>query len=380
MSKQIRYLMVGGFLGAGKTTAIARLARHYMQQGLNVGVVTNDQATDLVDTYSLRAQGFRVGEIPGACFCCNFNKLIATLADLAREDVPDVILAEPVGSSADLVATVMEPLHAMHGDIYDVGPLTVLLKPEHGQKILRRDKKAGFSPKAAYIFLKQIEEADVVAINKIDKFSADRRDELVQLVRREFPRKNVIAISALTGEHFEDLLALLEQPAPARRGPLQIDHATCAEGDAELSWLNCHFTVTSQNQPFLLDQLVHGIMSALAAKLDAEQAETAHVKVLVQHETNISIGNLVATGSDVEVSRRAEAKVPHADGILNARAAIGPERLETMARESITAALPADDVRTHIETLRCFRPGRPAPTYRFGGTQGCVSRIPGSRE
>ena len=58
----IRFLMLGGFLGAGKTTTIARLARHHQSRGLKVGIVTNDQATDLVDTNSLRAQGFDVGE------------------------------------------------------------------------------------------------------------------------------------------------------------------------------------------------------------------------------------------------------------------------------------------------------------------------------
>ena len=37
----IRFIMLGGFLGAGKTTTLARLARHYMSQGLRVGLVTN---------------------------------------------------------------------------------------------------------------------------------------------------------------------------------------------------------------------------------------------------------------------------------------------------------------------------------------------------
>ena len=61
--KKIRFVMVGGFLGAGKTTTIARLAKNYQQQGLNVGIVTNDQAEGLVDTHSLRSQGFSVGEV-----------------------------------------------------------------------------------------------------------------------------------------------------------------------------------------------------------------------------------------------------------------------------------------------------------------------------
>ena len=69
----IRFIMLGGFLGAGKTTTIARLARHYQKQGKRIGIVTNDQATDLVDTNSLRSQGFEVGEVPGSCFCCIFK-------------------------------------------------------------------------------------------------------------------------------------------------------------------------------------------------------------------------------------------------------------------------------------------------------------------
>ena len=73
MPHLIRYIMVGGFLGAGKTTTLGRLAKIYQDQGLKVGVVTNDQASDLVDTNSLRAQGLTVGEVAGACFCCNFH-------------------------------------------------------------------------------------------------------------------------------------------------------------------------------------------------------------------------------------------------------------------------------------------------------------------
>jgi G3E family GTPase len=36
----MRFLMVGGFLGAGKTTTLGRLANSYMVKGLRVGIVT----------------------------------------------------------------------------------------------------------------------------------------------------------------------------------------------------------------------------------------------------------------------------------------------------------------------------------------------------
>ena len=100
--------MLGGFLGAGKTTTIARLARHYQKQGRRIGIVTNDQATDLVDTNSLRAQGFDVGEVPGACFCCNFNKLTETVGQLENiiatgDPVPRLVRGEARMAAAHIV-------------------------------------------------------------------------------------------------------------------------------------------------------------------------------------------------------------------------------------------------------------------------------------
>ena len=125
----VRFVMVGGFLGAGKTTTLARLARHYMSQGLSVGIVTNDQAADLVDTMSLRSQGFDVGEVAGACFCCRFNDLISTIDQLGLQQAPDVILAEPVGSCTDLVATVIQPLKQLFKSRFQIAPYGVILKP-----------------------------------------------------------------------------------------------------------------------------------------------------------------------------------------------------------------------------------------------------------
>src|SRR5215470_6781924 len=150
--------MVGGFLGAGKTTALARLARFYTDRGQKVGLVTNDQAADLVDTTSLRSQGFNVEEIAGACFCCRFNDLVDSVTKLETNQRPDIILAEPVGSCTDLVATVVQPLKDLYGQRFEVAPYAVLFKPSHGRRILGHEAGSGFSPKAAYIFRKQLEE------------------------------------------------------------------------------------------------------------------------------------------------------------------------------------------------------------------------------
>lgn len=362
--KRMKFVMIGGFLGAGKTTAIARLAQHYVDQGLKVGVVTNDQAYDLVDTHSLRAQGFRVGEVPGACFCCKFNDLIATADALQQDEVPDVIIAEPVGSCTDLVATVIEPLRHLHGDQYEIAPLAVLLKPEHGQKILRGEGKLGFSPKAAYIFLKQIEEADIIVINKIDKLSTAERAELVELLKGRWPGKRIMAVSAREGEAFPQLIDAISEPGEKREQMMDVDYDVYAEGEAELGWLNCQATLVKADGKLALDDVLLALVNRLRDALVAQEAEPAHLKVLGQIGEETGIANLVGSDTGVELSLASDAKAAAIELIINARVAMAPEDLEQVVRD-VVAALGEDfSATTTIQGMQRFRPGRPVPTHR----------------
>ena len=371
--KRTRFVMIGGFLGAGKTTAIARLARHYMDAGLEVGLVTNDQAYDLVDTHSLRAQGFRVGEVPGACFCCKFDDLVETAAKLSADQQPDVIITEPVGSCTDLVATVIEPLRHLHGDRYELAPFVVLLKPEHGQKILDGDPHVGFSPKAAYIFLKQIEEADVVVINKIDKLTPQEQDRLLDLVCRRFPGKDVLAASAKTGEGFDAVVDLLNTTARPHTTTMDVDYDVYAEGEAELGWLNCtvHVTASDENdEKFSLDDVVLELVERLRTALEAASAEPAHLKVLGLSDGDTAVANLVGSDASAELSLRSEIDTTWADLIVNARVATDPEALAETVRSAL-ASLAAERQLSHEVTgMQHFRPGRPEPTHRMTQEEG----------
>ena len=59
--QKARYIMIGGFLGAGKTTSVSRLAQRLTAAGQRVGLITNDQGSELVDTAMLRSRGFEIG-------------------------------------------------------------------------------------------------------------------------------------------------------------------------------------------------------------------------------------------------------------------------------------------------------------------------------
>jgi G3E family GTPase len=360
----IRFLMLGGFLGAGKTTTIARLARHYQSRGMKVGIVTNDQATDLVDTNSLRAQGFDVGEVPGACFCCNFNKLTETVGQLEKSARPDIVLAEPVGSCTDLVATVVRPLQQLFSSTFDVGPYAVLLKPSHGGRILRGEVRGGFSPQASYIFTKQLEEADLIVINRIDELAAGEAKSLAALLKEKYPQTPVIQMSAKTGAGFNALVEFVEQRGRFGQRIMDVDYDTYAVGEAELGWLNSSLTVTAE-QPFDLDAMLVGIISHLQGSLVEIDAETAHLKVIGMADGLYGVANLVSSFSRPELSLASRGKVRQAQLVINARVATAPETLTQQVEAAVRAVCDAYDATPKFEQTQSFRPGRPVPTHRI---------------
>jgi Ni2+-binding GTPase involved in maturation of urease and hydrogenase len=362
--KPLRFVMLGGFLGAGKTTSIARLARMFQERGQNIGIVTNDQAADLVDTMSLRSQGFDVGEVAGSCFCCNFGALTDTVEQLSEGERPDIILAEPVGSCTDLVATVVQPLVQLFDARFEVAPYGVILKPSHGRKILRGDKNGGFSPKAEYIFLKQLEEADFILINRTDELSTAEREELAALLNKQFPDQPVMFISAKSGEGFHELYEFLGKRGGFGKRILDLDYDVYAEGEAELGWLNASLTVKA-DKPWQLDDLLLRIVTRLRESLSAAKAEVAHLKAIGLWEGFYGVANLVSSDSSPELSLPSRCQATEAEVVVNARVAVDPVELEAFVRKAVEEAAASLGAKASFREVASFRPGRPQPTHRM---------------
>jgi hypothetical protein len=349
--------MIGGFLGAGKTTTIARLARTYQDQGLKVVLVTNDQASDLVDTHALRNQGFDVGEVAGACFCCNFNELTKTVNELGRAARPDVVIAEPVGSCTDLVATVIQPILRLFDEQYTVAPYGVILKPSHGRRILSGQQSAGFSPQAAYIFKKQLEEADFLIINRIDELSLEA----------EVPGVPIVRTSAKSGAGFETIVQMLDQKGIFGKRILELDYDIYAEGEAELGWLNSSIKVSAVT-PFSLDDLLLSIVNDIQQALTARSAETAHLKAIGLSDGAHAVVNLVSNDSSPLLSLASNCHTKSADIVINARVAIDPVELKAIVDAAVAKCSEAVNTTVTFAQTQCFRPGRPVPTHRYADT------------
>ena len=192
-----RIACVGGFLGAGKTTALIEAARNLIARGLRVGVITNDQGNHLVDTALVRNQGLPAEEITGGCFCCRFTEFVRQAFQLVAEHRPDIILAEAVGSCTDLAATVYEPLRRFHATEFDLAPLSVFVEPLRIQELL--GPVSPFEDSVRYLFEKQLAEADVIMISKADLLKPGEIESLTAQIQQLVGEIPVRTISAKTG-------------------------------------------------------------------------------------------------------------------------------------------------------------------------------------
>ncbi len=208
----MRVHLVGGFLGSGKTTAIIAAAKQLIAKGQRVGIVTNDQGKYLVDTGFFQLADLPTVEVSGGCFCCNFDDLDARLEQLAASSKPDVIFAESVGSCADLVATVIKPLLELRMLEFTPASLSVFTD----SRLLRLrllDEPMPFNEDVCYIFDKQIEEAGLLVVNKIDLLTSQRFEDLNLMVAQRYPAKPILFQNSLAHSQRRKLAA-----ASLRRG------------------------------------------------------------------------------------------------------------------------------------------------------------------
>ncbi|SHN58063.1 GTP-binding protein [Desulfitobacterium chlororespirans] len=360
-----KLILVGGFLGAGKTTLLGELARQLSQKGRKVGLITNDQASELVDTVYLEQTGTEVSEVSGSCFCCNFPGFIEAIDHVNAHKPADIIIAEPVGSCTDLSATILQPLKEKFADKLSVAPLTVLVDPRQLTDILD-GRTAGLHPSAAYILRKQLGEADLILINKTDLLTPLAVEILKKRTAEEWPLASVYAISAKTGEGLAAWLHEAQQRTGAGTHLAEVDYDTYAEGEAVLGWLNA--TIELQSQGADWDTFGRNLLNSLRSRFGSLNAAIGHVKLLIATDKGYVIGNITGAKDSLDI-RESAGTGQKAQLTLNARVQMEPDILEGIVKEEIAKAQ-ADKITATIAVLKCLKPGRPNPTYRYGTIVG----------
>jgi G3E family GTPase len=365
-----RLILVGGFLGAGKTTLLLHAAERLSQQGKRVGLVANDQAADLVDTELFKQTGSEVEEVAGGCFCCRFPDMIAAMERLVRDTDADVLIGEPVGSCTDLSATVLQPLKELHGRQFDLAPFSVLVDG-HQVRVLNclrqaaeENRSARFPDNVLYIYEKQLEEADLIVLNKCDLLSATELADLKASLAERFPDTPLLTMSALTGDGVDTWLELLDQDRQSGRKIVAVDYDTYAAGEASLGWLNAVAQLRADS-PHQWELFAKELLEGICADLRAASAEIAHLKLYLTVGSEHIVGNLTANDATLFLRGNLSPACRDVRLLVNARVHCPPDQLRAVVESRLSAVAGRHRLRATVSHMQSLFPGRPQPTHRY---------------
>lgn len=168
--------ILGGYLGAGKTTVLNHLLRH--AAGRRIAVLVNDFGTVNIDADLIEARDERAISLAGGCVCCGFgDDLPVTLRTLRDAQPPfDHIVIETSGVA--LPANLRATLSLLEG--LRVVATLVLADAE----TVRR--QAG-DPYVGDTVRQQLRAADLLLLTKGDLLPEPRVDEVEAWLRAQTP-------------------------------------------------------------------------------------------------------------------------------------------------------------------------------------------------
>ena len=198
METPIPVVVVGGYLGAGKTTMIVRLLETVDEP---IAVVVNDFGSVNIDAALVRRANADTIELDNGCICCAIGSSLAdTLYGiLDRSAPPSMILIEASGVADPGAVAGFAHLGGLRP-----GGTIVLVDAVNGT-VTARDRLVSRT------FERQVSAADVVILTKTDDATADpgATRELVRTLRPDVPI--LVGSPDTLGE------LLVDAPTPPRR-------------------------------------------------------------------------------------------------------------------------------------------------------------------
>ncbi len=259
----MKLVITSGFLGSGKTTAILNACIQLAKERKSVAVITNDQGDQQVDGDFINSKNIPVREVSNGCFCCNFSQLDNHIESLVTAFQPAFIFAESVGSCTDLVATIALPFTKFKPALDIVIP--VFADAQLLSQIIKGE--ANFLNEAVrYIYKKQLEDADIIILNKTDLLSESQLKDIGSLLKEEYPLKKIIqqnSLSAAGIRQFINAIELFKSERP--RAVPAVDYDIYATGEAALAWLDKKIQIKSElgNAPLIAGRIARQIKDSI---------------------------------------------------------------------------------------------------------------------
>ena len=172
----MKILLIGGFLGSGKTSFILKLAHHMIEDlGIaNIVILENEIGEISVDDKVLGAAGYEVRGLFAGCVCCTLaGELPSSIRQIERELNPDWLIMEATGVAFPY--SIRDNLKNTLG--YDCH-ICCLVDAQRWTRLYKA---------MAHLFSYQLQDAEVIFANKADLVDEETLQEVIRMVKEINP-------------------------------------------------------------------------------------------------------------------------------------------------------------------------------------------------
>jgi G3E family GTPase len=346
--------LLSGFLGSGKTTAIAQAVHLLREQNMRTAVISNDQGAKLVDGHFFKTLGIPNREVMNGCFCCNYRDLDAGIDSLIKELKPDIIFAESVGSCTDIVATVLKPLLQFKSGTEVT--LSVFADVRLLQMMLQG--RAAFDEAVRYIYLKQLEEATIIVVNKTDLISREQLSAVKNLLLAKYKGKIFLYQDSLNLKDIQYWLNMLDaEEISAKISSLDINYDLYALGESKMGWLDQSVEIICPAG----DATLHAehLVNKIYQIVQAHRYPIGHLKFLVNDSVKISF-----TANEQAAIALPAGPAAKISLLINMRVEATPEQLVNVVADAAKEVQRLSGCNIVTKSQAAFQPGYPRPVYR----------------
>ncbi|MFA5312303.1 MAG: GTP-binding protein [Methanomassiliicoccales archaeon] len=337
--QRTRFIILGGYLGAGKTTLALSMAKLLKEKhGKSVAVITNDQGNALVDTAYMKGSGVDVREVLGGCFCSHFDEFIKSARSLVSMGRPDIIIAEPIGTSTNILASVVVPLREMYPNEFEVAPLFIVVDSTKAMETLAQRASFGLGG-GRIIPSHQVREAEVVLLTKIDKVDEGILEMAKGIVLREVPDATVLAVSAKAGTGLSAVVDLVLSERTSSKAALGIDNKLFATEKATMGWYSGTAELETKGKVDLYD-LSMRVMRVVGDTYGGDRI--GHVKLVMESSTASLKMSLVGDAAQIDGIKGGRYAQGCCSVVLNARVMAPPAEIRKVMEKALRESMGED--------------------------------------
>ena len=356
---KIRFMVMSGFLGAGKTTTMIALGEHMDKTYGKVGIIANDLGANLVDTNLTQTSGCTVEEIASGCICYQMDNTIDKIRRLRDRDGAIFVMSDIPGLGVGALDHVYHRLADDCADWVTLSPFTVIIDPERLRMLLPEKADIHLPEELVYLMKLQLEEADLVVLNKIDLLSEEEIEYDVNFLKEACPDIPVMKISALNGDGIPELAEYLMSHDTQLKNFSVRDDERFQEAEKTLTWYNRRmFFKQLDDAKVDCNAVIDDFIEEIRMGLIERKRNVPHLKTFATAGAgDFNKCSLLGVDYDIEHTQPFLRKHKKMSMIVNARAVCESRPLARIVDDAVDAVCDKYNLDCQVFFTECFGMG-----------------------